>query len=78
MKDITQKQREEFENLTPNYDDVCDSYDEGERWLKNNPHLFTGNMYDEPAFTLDKNKVWDWHISSLNEFLEEVKKKLKK
>ena len=52
--------KERFEKLTPNNYDLGLSYKEEVEWLKNNEHLFTGNMYDEPAFTLDKEKVLDF------------------
>lgn len=59
MKTLLQTYKEsckEFEKLTPDSFDIG-NYNNQENWLKDNPHLFTGHMYDEPAYTLDKNKI---------------------
>ena len=50
----------EFDKLTPEDTDVSNDYFESEEWLNENEHLFTGHLYDEPAFTLDKDKIIEW------------------
>ena len=46
-----------FDKLTPDEYEVNTDYDAQKKWLQENPHLYTGTMYDEPAFTLDKEKI---------------------
>jgi len=68
----------EFDKLTPDSFVDDNSYYDEKEWLKNNEHLYTGTMYDEPAFTLDKEKVRIFIHSKLaqqkQEMVEEIDK----
>ena len=68
--------REEFEKLTP--DNISAGYEKQKEWLKNNLHLFTGDMYDEPAYTLDKDKIESFIESLLKSKQEEMEKDIEK
>ena len=58
MKTLTDKILEEFDLLTRNEYELDLEYEEAKVWLKNNPHLFTGGIYDEPMLTLDMNNIY--------------------
>ena len=62
--------REQFEKLTP--DNSSAGYEKQKEWLKNNLHLFTEDMYDEPAYTLDKDKIESFIESLLKSKQEEI------
>ena len=68
--------REEFEKLTP--DNSSAGYEKQKEWLKNNLHLFTGDMYDEPAYTLDKDKIESFIESILQSKQEEIEGEIEK
>jgi len=53
----TEKILEEFDLLTRDQYELDLEYEEAKVWLKNNPHLFTGGVYDEPMLTLDRDKI---------------------
>ena len=71
----------EFDKLTPDSFVDDNSYYDEKEWLKNNEHLYTGTMYDEPAFTLDKEKVRIFIHSKLaqqkQEMVGEVEKEIR-
>jgi len=62
----------EFDKLTPDSFVDDNSYYDEKEWLKNNEHLYTGTMYDEPAFTLDKEKVRIFIHSKLSQQKQEI------
>jgi len=53
----TEKILAEFDLLTRDQYELDLEYEEAKVWLKNNPHLFTGGVYDEPMLTLDRDKI---------------------
>ena len=68
----------EFDKLTPDSFVDDNSYYDEKEWLKNNEHLYTGTMYDEPAFTLDKEKVRIFIHSKLAQQKQEMVENLPK
>jgi len=58
--------KDEFDKLTPDAFEDDRSCNEEDKWLKTGNHLYTKHLYDEPAFTLDKDKIKDFIQSLLD------------
>jgi len=72
----TDKILEEFDLLTRDQYELDLEYDDAKVWLKNNPHLFTGGVYDEPMLTLDRDKIRAFLATKLHQALAEDRERV--